>query len=74
MRTTIPSKGQVVIPAEFRNQDKLVRLAVLEHKGRDQGYPKRKSQLKGSDLLREVYDGQRFADGIRVITKSKAAA
>ena len=30
--------------------------------------------LKGSDLLQEVYDGQQFADGIRVVTKSKAAA
>ena len=30
--------------------------------------------LKGSDLLQEVYDGQQFADGIRVVPKSKAAA
>ncbi len=30
--------------------------------------------LKGSDLLQEVYDGQQFADGIRVVSKSKAAA
>ena len=30
--------------------------------------------LKGSELLQEVYDGQQFADGIRVVTKSKAAA
>ena len=30
--------------------------------------------LKGSDLLQEVYDGQHFADGIRVVSKSKAAA
>ena len=30
--------------------------------------------LKGSNLLQEVYDGQQFADGIRVVTKSKAAA
>ena len=30
--------------------------------------------LKGSDLLQEVYDGQHFVDGIRVVTKSKAAA
>ena len=31
-------------------------------------------RLKGSDLLREVYDGQRFVDGIKVLKKSKAAA
>ena len=30
--------------------------------------------LKGSDLLQEVYDGQQFANGIRVVSKSKAAA
>ena len=30
--------------------------------------------LKGSDLLQEVYDGQQFVDGIKVVTKSKAAA
>ena len=30
--------------------------------------------LKGSELLKEVYDGQQFADGIRVESKSKAAA
>ena len=30
--------------------------------------------LRGDDLLRKVYDGQRFADGFRVITKAKAAA
>ena len=30
--------------------------------------------LKGSDLLQEVYDGQHFVDGFRVVTKSKAAA
>ena len=30
--------------------------------------------LKGSELLQEVYDGQQFADGIRVVMKSKAAA
>jgi transposase-like protein len=30
--------------------------------------------LKGSELLREVYDGQHFADGVRVVSKSKAAA
>ena len=30
--------------------------------------------LKGSDLLQEVYDGQRFADGVKVVIKSKAAA
>ncbi len=30
--------------------------------------------LKGSELLQEVYDGQRFTDGVRVVKKSKAAA
>ena len=30
--------------------------------------------LKGSELLQEVYDGHPFADGVKVVTKSKAAA
>ena len=30
--------------------------------------------LKGSELLQEVYDGQHFVDGIKVVKKSKAAA
>jgi putative transposase len=30
--------------------------------------------LKGSEFLPEVYDGQRFVDGVRVVRKSKAAA
>lgn len=30
--------------------------------------------LKGSDLMQEVYDGQRFADGVKVVIKSKDAA
>ena len=30
--------------------------------------------LKGSELLQEVYDGHQFADGIRGVTKSTAAA
>ena len=35
---------------------------------------KTRRHLKGSELLQEVYHGQQFADGIRVLTKSKAAA
>ena len=30
--------------------------------------------LKGAELLQEVYDGQHFADGVKVATKRKAAA
>ena len=30
--------------------------------------------LKGSELLQQVYDGQHFADGVKVVTKPKAAA
>ena len=30
-------------------------------------------QLKGSDLLQQIYAGQHCADGIRVMSKSKAA-
>ena len=30
--------------------------------------------LKGSALLQEVYDGQHFGDGVKVVTKPKAAA